>query len=466
MNVLKNNMVYSRVMDVGVRMLKIVIVLCVIWYLANFLSKLIVSPIDIMVKIGVMFALALPAILLTKPVWSFLALFFTRPLLEPLWQYRFLGGGSVLGIFSLIYIVIAVYLLLREKEFKILHDKIRWHYYFIIVAFVGLYNSTDVTTSITTITRYLTLLAIFLLAYNIPKNYEDALKIIRALVMSSVIPIIYGIYQAATGTGVQVYKEFQEMAGVARINSFYNLSNGFAYFLGIIGFLVMFCLYRSKSNKERIYYCILLLGALVCLLYTHTRTVWLAFFLGTCLLSIYDKKIRKYFVLIIIVAAPLTYNLMIERFTDLFVQPKYGTSSMEFRSNITKELLINAFPEHMIIGFGSGISEGIAEKYTRYNNMPHNDYMRILIENGMLGLVVYLIFIGKLILYLVKMVKEKIYVLENKIFIAILAFYVIASSGQNILINISGAGYIFCLSGLAMKINEIAIETGEFAFEK
>lgn len=466
MSIFNSNIVYGRIMDFLTRPLKVIILIGVILYLANFLSGLIISPIDDGLKIGVMLALGLPLILITRPIWSFMALLFTRPLLEPLWEYRFVIGGSVLGIFSLIYIVIALYLLIRDQQFKILHDKIKWHYYFIIISIFSLYNTSNVALSVTTISRHFILLALFLLSYNIIEKFEDALKIIRVLVMSSVIPVMYGIYQAITGTGVQEYKSFQVMAGVARVNSFYNLSNGFAYFLGVIIFLIILCFFHLKRKNEMIYYSLLLAGSLVCLAYTHVRTIWISFFLSISLLSIYDKKIRKYFILITIIALPLTYHLMMQRFTDVFVRPEYGTSSLEFRTGLGRELLSNAFPKHFLIGFGSGLDKEVATAYTNYVNMPHNDYLRVLIENGILGLIAYLLFLGNILFYLFNLIRNKVNIRENSIFLALLIYYLIASAGQNIFSTVSSSGLIFCLMGIAVKMNEISMKSVETAFEK
>lgn len=456
-----NRVLYDKISDKMSRMLRLGIILGVIWYLANFLSKLIISPINDWVKFAIMLSLALPLILFAKPVWSFMALIFTRPLLEPLWQYRFIGGGSILGIFSFLYVIIGVYLLLKDREFKVLHDKIKWYYYFIFISLVSFFNTPDLATSVTITTRYITLLMIFLISYNITNNTNDALKIIRVMVMSSVIPIIYGIYQVITGTGVQVYKEFQSLAGVARVNSFFNLSNGFAYFLGLMSFLIIFFIYNSKRKGERIYYLLILLGALVCQAHTHVRTVWLAFIIGMCVLGVYNKKIGKYFVLIAVISMPFTYEILINRFTDLVVKPEYGTSSLEFRSDLAKQLLVNAFPKHMFIGFGTGVAEMVSTKYTVYREMPHNDYLKLLIETGIAGLIAYVFFIGKILIYLYDLIKKKINVHENLVFFTIIVFHAISSAGQNLFSQIVGSGYVFCLLGLIIKINEISMKSGD-----
>lgn len=464
MKILNNYIVHDKAMDIVIRVLRILIISGVIWYLADFLSKLIISPIDEMVKIGIMLALGLPLILLAKPVWSFMALLFTRPLLEPLAFYRVLGS-SVLGFVSFLYIIIVVYMLTRN-EIKFVHEKLKWYYFFILFAIVSTYNSTQIDLSIAAIMKYLALLSLFLLGYNITKTITDAVKIIKVIVMSSAIPIIYGLYQVATGTGVQAYKSFQVMAGVNRINSFFDLSNGFAFFLGMIIFLIVFCLYNSKVKGEKIYYSVLLAGALVCLVYTHVRTIWLSVFLGMCFLGNYDKKIRKYFIIIIIISIPLTYHLMMERFKDIFVKPEYGTSSLEFRSKLASQLLHNAVPKHLFIGFGPGDAQS-ASLYSSYAMAyPHNDFLRVLVENGILGSVLYLLFIVEILIYYFNFIRNKVNFLPNLIFFVMLVYYLISSTGQNIFGQISTSGYIFCLLGLSIKLNEINMKSGETAGAK
>ena len=456
----------DRIMNIVTTIIKRMIIFAVIWYSGDFLSGLIISPADTGVKIGVILIPVLVLILLTKPRWSFLALLFTRPLVDPLRVYYFMPDMNILGLFSFAYIIVAVYMVTRSKEFKIIPDKIRWYYFFMLIAALSLFNTTDVNLTIATLTKYLALLALFLLGYNFTKTFEDALKIIRVIVVSSVIPIIYGIYQHIMGFGVQKYQSFQALAGVTRINSTFSLSNAFAFYIGIVILLCILCLYFSKGKKEKVLYLFLIASGLYCLLNTHVRVVWIALFLAMCLLSIYDARARKFFIITIIIALPLSYNLIIDRFQDLFVKPEYGTSSLEFRSGIGKALLQNAVPVHFFLGHGTGDALAVAKAYTNYRNIPHDDFLRVLVENGILGLTAYLLFIGKMFFYLFGLIRKKINLRVNLIFLTILIYYLISSAAQNIFSMISGSGYIFCLMGVASKVNEISMETGEIAHEK
>lgn len=220
--------------DLVPRLFKSILLILLIWLWGNILYSIILSGANIAGILCVIFTPVLILFILSKPRLSFLVLLFARPLLEPLYAYKF-QGISILGLFSLLYILIAAQLLITHSEFKIKHDILTFYYLLMVVAALSVLMSTDMLVSVMAMIRCITLLSLFLLGYNLIKNMDEAMKLVKIVVLSSIFPILLGIYQSIMGLGVQEFKSFQgALAGVKRINATFSLSNGFAFFLALI----------------------------------------------------------------------------------------------------------------------------------------------------------------------------------------------------------------------------------------
>ena len=427
----------------------------IILLLGFIAGQIAVGPFSIYLKIAIFILPIIGILLFLNPMLGFMILLFIRPLVDPLRGYYLVGGLNLLGVFSFINVLFALYVLIRAQNVRLFPENIKWFYIYLFIAVLSIANSSDIGMSFLFLMKLISIIALFLLAYNIPESLDDALKIIKVIFLSSVIPIAYGIYQLITGVGVQAAK-LGLLEGVSRIQSTFSLSNGFAFYLGIIILLFVlrqFYLHRKAENAVNIF---IFTGALVCLVYTYTRVIWLSTLLSLGCIAVFEKKLRKWLIILALICIPLFSGEILKRADDLINPPEYGTNSLEFRLTITKELLFNAVPKHPFLGFGPGTSEDVASKYTKFNIVPHNDYIRVLVETGILGFTVYLVFLGKIFFYLLGLIRRKVNFHANAVFLGILMLYLISSMGQNIFLYISGSGYLFVLMGLAQKMNDIS----------
>jgi O-antigen ligase len=423
--------------------------------LSFFAGQIVVGPFSIYLKIAILILPIIGIFLLLNPMWGFMILLFIRPLVDPLRNYYLLGGVNLLGVFSFINVLFAFYVLIKIQNVRLFPENIKWCYIYLFTALLSIANSLDIGISFIAMMKLISLMALFLLAYNLPKSLDDALKIIKVIFISSVIPIVYGIYQLITGQGVQRQREGL-LADVPRIESTFVLSNEFAFYLGIIILVFVlrqFYLHRKVEHAVNIF---IFAGALVCLLYTYTRGVWLSLLLSLGCIAVFEKRFRRWLIILTLICIPLFSDNILNRFDDLINPPKYGTNSLVSRFEIYKALLFKAFPEQPFLGFGLGVSQEALRQYLGYKNIPHNDYIRVLVETGILGFIVYVVFLGKIFFYLLGLIRRKVNFHANTVFFGILIFYLISSMAQNSFFHISSAGYIFVLMGLAQKINDIS----------
>ncbi len=430
----------------------------IILLLGYFAGQIVAGPFSIYIKIAILILPIIGIFFLLNPMWGFMTLLFIRPLVDPLRTYYLVERVSLLGVFSFINVLFVFYVLIKAKNIRIFPENIRWFYIYLFIGGLSILNSPDMGISLIAMVKLLSLLALFLLAYNLPENFDDALKIIKAILISAIIPIIYGIYQLITKQGVQI-PTVGELADVPRILSTFSLSNAFAFYLGMIILLYILIQFYSHKKVERAVNILILVGGFVCLVYTYTRAIWLSLSLSLSCIAVFEKRVRRWLIILALICIPLFYNEVLKRFDDLVnPPPAYRTNTLVGRIEMAKMLLFEAFPEQPFLGFGLGVSADVLEQYTSANhkNIPHNDYIRVLLETGILGFIAYLVFLGKIFFYLLDLIRRKVNFHANIVFFGILILYLVSSMGQNIFLNISGVGYIFVLMGLAQKINDIS----------
>jgi len=428
-----------------------------------FAGQVIASPVDIIYKVALLLSPNAGILLMLNPLWGFMILLFVRPLGEYI-DFSPTESLNVLNVHSMLIILLSFYVLITVRNIKWFPENLKWFYIYLLIAILSTMNSFDMQTSAKGIIKLVALLSLFLLGYNLPNSVKDAVNIIRAIALAAVIPIVYGLYQAITGRTQYEYVnrlEFGALAGTKRINSVFSLHNEFAIFIGLMALVAVLGYFYSKSRKEKTFSLLVLSGSLVCLFFTFARTGWIATALPLFFIGIYEKRIRKWLIIFALVLLPLSWNTISARFDDL-ATPYYGTggfNSLEFRIDIARQLVTKAVPEHFFFGFGPNLALLVATRYTTYDFVPHNDYIRVLVESGIIGLIVYLIFWGKMFFYLSGLIRRGVNRSVNFIFLGILIYYLVFSSSDNLFPYVSGAGYIFCLMGLAQKINEFNEDT-------
>jgi O-antigen ligase len=235
--------------------------------------------------------------------------------------------------------------------------------------------------------RFVTRLAAPFFTYLIISDMLDRKmvgQVINAMYASSVIPIVYGFYQWITGTGNDVTE------GYNRVNSSFFHPAHFSMYLTFL-----FCLAYAefldprKPNKAvRLIY-ILLLAALE--ISTYTRISWLAF--GFCFLYlswVYGK--RTYIAAGAVVGGFVLLAAgggIIERFTS--VGEVLGSDNVyDLNSSVGWRLyfwdeITRRFWDRPWFGFGAGGSVMLGVEIFGVEAAPHNGYLRVLYETGIVG---------------------------------------------------------------------------------
>ena len=136
----------------------------------------------------------------------------------------------VTGIFGAILIAVAALNGLVKKDFKIARPNLLPLYLMLLLSSLSFMNSVDVGVSIAHFIKILSAVAAYLLVYNGIRKSDDAKKVLNAMMIASLLPMLFGYYQYITGTGQMHKGAFYEGS---RIDSFLYEVNAYGEFLSV-----------------------------------------------------------------------------------------------------------------------------------------------------------------------------------------------------------------------------------------
>jgi len=302
-----------------------------------------------------------------------------------------LNLAALLGIVVLIF---TTWLVIKNwfslKKIKLL---IPW-LIFLSVNILSLFFSVSLNTSLAELARLLTIFSLFILGFLIIKNNQDLTRLVKVIIFSSLLPSAVAFYQFLTGTGLKEGSDF-------RLYGTFAHPNMLAFFLCFIIVLTVFIFLNNDRKKiSSLFYGLLMLFSLFLLIFTYTRGAWLVFFIFIFLIGF--LRYRRF--LVFTLAALLLFYVVIppfqERVNTLINPDPYG--SINWRLELWQDGF-TYFKKEPVIGYGLGtaslvIADNRGPKLG--SPEPHNDYLRLGLDTGWLGLAAYLVLIISLLIFL------------------------------------------------------------------
>ena len=309
----------------------------------------------------------------------------------------YLNFSSILGILIIIWVV---YIFLKEK---IIIKKIPlttfWSL-FLLFSLVSISYSVSRIDSIKMFLKLFDFYLIYLISYFYFTKYKYKKHyFIKALSIAYILPCLLGIYQIIIKTGLSGPEQFNRIYGT------YSHPNIFAFNLLLLFTILSISYLYTKNIKKRKLLFLFLVLITILILYTLTRSAWIGLIIFIIsLILIYKRRyILKYLILIsvlIFIFIILTNYTPLKYFdwTDItfikrvFISNTFVTS-WQWRTNTWSEMSIY-IRQSPIIGFGLDTYRFLREKqiYSIYEDpyYAHNDYLKFLIELGIIGLLLYL----------------------------------------------------------------------------
>jgi putative inorganic carbon (hco3(-)) transporter len=322
----------------------------------------------------------------------------TRCIADPIFDLtKFAGvdGGGDIGIgAALNVLVIAVaftYFIERPREIGSLVAPM-WAP-FLLVSFASLYGTPDPAAAVRFFLVQVSYCAVFAIPYSIIRSDEDFYECLMVVLLSSIVPVLYGFFELLSGGGMTE-------EGL-RLQSTFNHPNIFAFYLTVVIAVALF-LTKSKAlavpfGLKRfisLYFPVLL----ILLMLTKTRSAWLA---CGVLLFVYSISINRRFLLYVLVlpAIFLLEPSLRERLFDLETGNVYEDYA-KLNSYAWRELLwqsaMDWIVQKPILGHGLTSFIYYVDQFFPLqideNNVPHahSVYVELLFEEGVLGLISFL----------------------------------------------------------------------------
>ncbi|MGK2848907.1 MAG: O-antigen ligase family protein [Minisyncoccota bacterium] len=247
--------------------------------------------------------------------------------------------------------------------------------------------------------RFFDIFTLSFLAFLTVKSKTDFQKILSAFFLSTLVPIIFALYQFIFSIGFQ-----DESVTVPRIFGTFSHPNVFSlYLFTVIVFAFLALTIEKKSLTRRMLVTLLLIVLILTLLLTFARVAWVTlFFFGFCV-----ALFRYRMTLIPLILFPLILFVFSETFQariqgSLTVTPD---SSIVWRQNLWSDVTAKSVQDGGFL-FGSGmdtfsiVSESL--RGTRLgSNDPHNDFVKFFVEGGLVGVIVYCIYLLSILVLLI-----------------------------------------------------------------
>lgn len=357
----------------------------------------------------------------------------------------FIYGGLIL-LFSLIVLKV------NWRELKERKLTVMWSL-FIVWSLFSLSYSFDVFSSIKELSRYFSIFFSFSLGAMLIKKSQDLTKLIKVIIFSSLIPALVALYQFFFAAGLME-------GGINRLYGTMAHPNMLAFYLLLpITLSIFIFLNVKKTRLESYIYLAIAVFLSFILVYTYTRGAYVALILIFILIGL--LKFRK-FLLVAGVGLFFLYVVSLsfqERFNTLFQSDPYG--SISWRIGLYRDS-ISYIAESPIIGQGVGLAESIIASNRDFRlgaTQPHNDYIRLALDGGIIGMSIYIILVIVLLFELIRLYKQ-----ENRTRLKMLNIFVLAfavslytmSIGDNILNDTTLEWHFWALAGglLAVQANK------------
>ena len=251
-------------------------------------------------KIGVIFLIIIIVLL---------NIFIGSNIKQPIWIIQ-----TIVSIFTLVYLIIKK---VQKEENLILKGKIDIAVLIFMVSTIIpliLGKQVSLEGTVNFILKYWSVFGFYILVRNIVKENKQIKVIINSLIISSIIPIIFGYDKI---TGLNLFELFLDFINAVKIEdvrmiSTFGYANTFAAYLGLTTSLAIAQFLNTKSKKIKILYVIYILIASITILLTQSKFVLalLAFIIFLFIIKgIKDKKITKKWIIagIIVIIAFFIY---------------------------------------------------------------------------------------------------------------------------------------------------------------
>ena len=396
-------------------------------------------------------------LLFRKPFYGFLFLIILRPAFDRLGNSYLLFSSNASidynSILALLVIGWGIFFLWKNfARIKELPAKSSI-FFFSVFLFLSLFWAPSFGDGLREWLRISSIFIVYGVAFILIHTQKRFRSFSYALASSALLPSIFAFGQFFQGKGEVVYGEhFQRLYGT------FFTANGFAFFLVLIIAVLILLLIQAKEIFPKIFYGGSLLGVFFLLLHTYTRGAWLGAFLLLILLGAlkFHKMLLVGLLIVLLLYVFLPLPGVKERISNLTSLTPF--SSLVWRFHLWGNM-VPFFLEKPFLGHGLFSFQFLSQKLQGLNFLPapeaHNDYLRISIETGLVGLGLYFVLLWQLARFSFKICCQCRGLACRRIGLitfSLLVVFALMALGDNILRNTAVEWLLFSLLGASASL--------------
>lgn len=306
--------------------------------------------------------------------------------------------SQVMGLFVF---VVAILFFLTAKNIRSAARELFPLSIFFLWAVFSLVVSIAPWDTVRDIVRIFDVFALAFLAFVEVKSLSRFKRLLTVVLFSSIIPIIFGIFQYLSGSWYP-----NELVDLERIYGTFGHPNVFGlYLFAIMVSSFLFFRFFSNTANERIFSSSVGIVSFFLLFATLARVAWIAVFFF--FLSVVFFKFRK--LLLPVLMVPIFLFFVVPTIHDRIVEAltPSADSSVLWRINIWTDGLSKTLSENReIFGFGLNtfsavVSDLHSEEFG--SSEAHNDFVKFFVEGGIFGFLIFTFWMGWFVFRLFQM---------------------------------------------------------------
>jgi putative inorganic carbon (HCO3(-)) transporter len=278
---------------------------------------------------------------------------------------------------------------------------------FILLFFWGgmtLFYSLYPKVSLQELLRIFDLFALSFLAYVTVQKTRDFKELLQAFFLSSILPILFGAYQFIFHIGLT-----DENVSILRIFGTFSHPNVYSLYLyAMIVFGSLYLLLFADRGVRKI----VMLGILgvfsIMLMLTFARVAWVAMFLFIFLGALFRYRL----LLVPLFLIPFVLFTFSQSFQERVIESfnPDPDSSIVWRQELWHDVTRYSIQEErMLLGSGMDTFPKVSESVrgtTHGPNDPHNDFVKFFVEGGVVGVIIFVLYLVSLMWIMIKGYKE------------------------------------------------------------
>lgn len=412
------------------------------------------TPITAVVGIGAMFVLSRLA--MDRFEWFIWIVLLTRPLLdlakpdagaarEPTSQLATLVGAIVIVGGVIWFAAIS-----RKGDRLPMGVISRSLILLTLTSFISVWMSADRIGSLGQVARTTGAVVVFVCLEQLIRTRKLALQTLVVCGLSAAFPLIIGLVQMP-------FRDTSNETVASRISSTFLHPNTLGLFL-VIFILMLYPLRRHVGKRMRWAFVAAMLAGSVELVFTASRGAWIVLVVGFAVIGLLVKEERKIFWIgpAVLGLTAIAVPSLVVRLADLSTEDTIGGrpgNSATWRIDHYASLLDNS--QVSVFGIGPKMSDYLTDG----GKPPHNDALRMLIENGVVGLFCYVAFVIGLVLVAMHGLRRLHTGFDRALavgYMAVVVAFISNSMGSNVITQFVILIYLLGLAAIVQALAQLA----------